>query len=672
MTKFSSTLKLSQWLVLLLAFFAFFMAAWISRTVFERLPHLEDEVAYIYQARIFARGQLVVDTPQPRQAYWQPFVIDYANAGHRFGKYSPGWPLLLSLGVNLGSMWIINAFCGMLTVALVYRLGREIYNADVGLVAAALTAFSPMALLLNGTLMGHTSALCCFTLFMYAYWRTEKTSRAGKNHSALHWHALAGVALGLLVINRPLSAVGVTLPFILWSGGRALRAGGEWYQSRANLLAKPSPYPLDHEEVTYPPSPTPADLSNSHSPNGEETLSGVISPLLLIASLTLFIGLAVPIFNHAATGDATRNLYTLVWPYDQVGFGECCGRHGHTIVKGVRQTRFDLSLMAADLFGWQVEQNTISINATHNLTVLQPALITPELEDHLRLDGDYWPPWGLSFFILPFGLWLGFKKGWLRIWLIVGLLWLIIPLAADMEFLKGYSVNNQPTNTGPLWRWLAFSAFWLLLPPIILLFGKFFPATRKNFQRGHKREDWVSSTWTWLLLGVIVGLIGVHLGYWIGAQRYSTRYYFEALSALAMIGALPIARLARQTRRWIIYPLLAALLFWSLFAYSIPRIQALYRFNNISPEIIEGVEARREGNAPVLVIITGGAENSVKWRSYGALMAVTSPYLDSEIVAARDYAPGSGVREQIISRFPNRQIIEMAANEGQAWFVDGE
>lgn len=67
-----------------LAFFAFFMSALVSRTVFERLPHLEDEMAYLFQAKIFERGQLVVDTPDPRRAYWQPFVVDYEPTGKRF------------------------------------------------------------------------------------------------------------------------------------------------------------------------------------------------------------------------------------------------------------------------------------------------------------------------------------------------------------------------------------------------------------------------------------------------------------------------------------------------------------------------------------------------------------------------------------------------------------
>lgn len=167
-------------IALLLVFFAAAMSALVSRAVFERLPHLEDEVAYLYQAKTLAGGQLVTAIPEPRRAFWQPFVVDYEPTGMRFGKYSLGWPLLLAPGVLAGQPWLVNALCAALTVALVYRLGRELFGPDAGVIAAALTAFSPMALLLNGTLMGHTAALLAVALFMYALLRVER-GRARRN-----------------------------------------------------------------------------------------------------------------------------------------------------------------------------------------------------------------------------------------------------------------------------------------------------------------------------------------------------------------------------------------------------------------------------------------------------------------------------------------------------------
>jgi hypothetical protein len=198
--------------VAVLAAFVVIMAGVISERVFERLPHLEDELAYLYQARIFAGGQIVIDSPEDHRAFWQPFIIDYEPTGKRFGKYPPGWPALLALGVSARCPWLINAVLGAMTVILVFLLGREMWGVPVGLFAALLVAFSPAALLLNATLMAHTAALFFATLFFWCCWRIERQSQQ------LPWALAAGLALGALFIARPLSAVAVGLPFLVWRG----------------------------------------------------------------------------------------------------------------------------------------------------------------------------------------------------------------------------------------------------------------------------------------------------------------------------------------------------------------------------------------------------------------------------------------------------------------------
>jgi hypothetical protein len=515
--------RLHHGLAFVLVGFSILMSALLSQSVFERLPHLEDEVAYLFQSRIFARGDLVIETPQPRRAYWQPFVVDHND--RRFGKYTPGWPALLALGVLIGQPWVVNALLAGLTVALTYRLGREIFNPETGVFAAALAAFSPMALLLNATLMGHTAALCFTTLFLYAYWRLERSK------ATLKWGIIAGVALGMVIINRPLTAVGVATPLLIWSVIRLLRPL-HWSEIRAHFMTR-------------------------------------LRPLLALTGMALILSTAIPIFNYAATDDPTTNLYTFVWNYDKVGFGEGYGRHGHTLEKGIRHARFDLSLMAADLFGWQLGS------------------ITPELQAHLETEGDYWPLIGISWILLPFGLFSGRKQ-----------------------------------------------------------------------------------SWTWLLAAIPIMLIVVHLAYWIGSQRYSTRYYFESLSALSILSAIPLAwlwqRLSHRLHRGLLALAFIVILFSSLFVYTQPRLEPLYGFNEIGQAQIEGVIERREADHPVLVLVTG---NDVRWRAFGSLMAVTSPYLDSDIVVAWDnLIPGT--RDEILARFPDRQVIEMDALGNEATFRD--
>ena len=185
--------------------------------------------------------------------------------------------------------------------------------------------------------------------------------------------------------------------------------------------------------------------------------------------------------------------------------------------------------------------------------------------------------------------------------------------------------------------------------------------------------------YTWLLISIVGSVVIVQMLYWIGSQRYSTRYYYEALSAAALITAIPFAWLIRKGLRiiaspeeksknrpssakilWYVatYGAFLALCLFTLYNYSTPRIMALYRFNGISPELIDDVKSYAQDDSPILAIVAGesSGDDRVRWRSYAALMAVTSPYLDSEIVAARDY--GSS-RQQFFEEYPDRQVVDV-------------
>ena len=501
---------------------SFFLNAHINRSVFERLPHLEDELAYLYQARIFAKGNVYIDVPDLRVPLWQPFVID--EDGKRFSKYTPGWSAILALGVILGAPWWINITLGAVTIALVYRTGEEIFNPDVGLIAAFLLTFSPMFLLLNGSLMGHTAALFSATLFTYTYWRIEQEK------NAVRWAVLAGIALGLLIANRPLTAIGVTTPFVVYSG---LRLVYTLFRTPRLMLTR-------------------------------------LLPLTLMTGIALVFALSVPLYRYAVVGDITTNPYTLVWEYDKVGFGEDHGRFGHTLEKGIRHAREDLTLTASDLFGWQVG----SLSYTQR--------------QHLLIGTREYPGRGLSWLLLPFGIVTGLLLSWPR-----------------------------------------------------------------------KR-------WTLMLVAIPAAVVGVHLAYWIGSQRYSTRYYHEAIAAAALLSAILPGWLAARSRylRGVVYLMMLGVTAYYATVYTFPRLHLLHGFNNVKQAHIDEINAMRQTDNPVVVVLTG---ESMTWRSNGTLMGVTSPYLDSDIVLARDL--GGRYRDRITEHFPDREIIYLNGLRSKSWFA---
>ena len=85
----------------------FVLASTVAWGVFEAMPHLKDEHAYLFQAKVFAQGRITNPAPPMAEAFFVPYVV--TRDGQQFGKYPPGYPLLLAAGVVLGRPWVVNA-----------------------------------------------------------------------------------------------------------------------------------------------------------------------------------------------------------------------------------------------------------------------------------------------------------------------------------------------------------------------------------------------------------------------------------------------------------------------------------------------------------------------------------------------------------------------------------
>ena len=89
-------------------------------------PHVSDELAYDFQARIFASGHLALIPPEPARAFDLQQVI--AKGGRWLSMYPPGWPLLLVPGVWLGVPWLVSPAILFLSVLGVFTLAREMFD----------------------------------------------------------------------------------------------------------------------------------------------------------------------------------------------------------------------------------------------------------------------------------------------------------------------------------------------------------------------------------------------------------------------------------------------------------------------------------------------------------------------------------------------------------------
>ncbi len=77
--------RLPDVLALALAVVAAIASAWVSASYFERIPHLEDEFANLWEADVMATGRIALPSPPQPESFLVPFVVDHD--GLRFGKY---------------------------------------------------------------------------------------------------------------------------------------------------------------------------------------------------------------------------------------------------------------------------------------------------------------------------------------------------------------------------------------------------------------------------------------------------------------------------------------------------------------------------------------------------------------------------------------------------------
>lgn len=292
-------------IALLIAIVGLFVSAYIADDVYEHIPHIEDEFAFLWEAQVMAGGEISLPSPENERSFLVPFVVDHQ--GQRFGKYPPGWPATLSLGARLDAAGWVNPLFAALTLWLTYRLARKMLNPALSVLAQILTLSSPMFLMLSGTLMAHMLSLFLALAFIVSW--SDLFLEIPADAPVPNWLkvAVAGGSIGLLFLTRPLTAFAVALPFGIH---------GILLYVRASRRVR----------------------------------AGLISIFVLGAAIAAVLLL----WQFALTGDVFRNPYTLWWSYDRIGFGPGFGvtESGHNLSWGYYNTRFSLRAGLHDLFGW--------------------------------------------------------------------------------------------------------------------------------------------------------------------------------------------------------------------------------------------------------------------------------------------------------------------------------
>ncbi|MFT3698523.1 MAG: glycosyltransferase family 39 protein [Kofleriaceae bacterium] len=177
-------------------------AAFIQFVLLRGQPILDDERAYLFQAKLFASGH--VGLPSPPRAFANPLILTQPmwTSG-----YTPGHSLVLApaAAIHLEHVWHV-LMAGVFTAAVAGYV-RIAFGAKHAALAAVLAACSPFVWAIYGTALAFTTSVTCLAVFLYAVVRADR-GRAT-------WMLLAGVMAGIAFITRPYEALAFCAPAAL-------------------------------------------------------------------------------------------------------------------------------------------------------------------------------------------------------------------------------------------------------------------------------------------------------------------------------------------------------------------------------------------------------------------------------------------------------------------------
>lgn len=279
-----------------IAICAFVITLYLNYSYGSHMPHVPDEVSYIFQAKLIAAGRFSADPAPVQDAFeffYPPLII--TSGDHWASVYPFGHSLLLAVGVRLGAIWLIPPLVGGGCVLLIFALGRRIYNTRTALLAALLLAASPFFLMTASNFMSHNTGAFYVLLSLFFVSLMDK--------KRLPYAIAAGLFFGLLFNTRPLTAMALVLPFGAFLLSRLLPEEDRLAQVRM--------------------------------------LAGFIAGGLLML-------VAYWIYNDGSTGDAFSSGYQVGGDLDQaVGFG---GRH--TVNAGIQNEQTQLTFLLLVFNGW--------------------------------------------------------------------------------------------------------------------------------------------------------------------------------------------------------------------------------------------------------------------------------------------------------------------------------
>ncbi len=161
-----------------------------------------DSGVYRFQSRLLSTGRLTAVAP-PRTTSDTAVYKEEFHFNHFFihgdawsGKYPPGWPVLLALGVLLKIDWLINPLLGVLNLWLAGTIARRIFNEHIEMLTLFVLVASPYFLLHHvGFLSEPICTVFCASavLFFLRGWTSNR----------VRFFVICWILIGCAILIRP-------------------------------------------------------------------------------------------------------------------------------------------------------------------------------------------------------------------------------------------------------------------------------------------------------------------------------------------------------------------------------------------------------------------------------------------------------------------------------------
>lgn len=170
---------------------------------FERVMHVEDELAYLYQAHTYAKGALYLPAlPEGAAEAFDHYLLDIKE-DRWFSVFTPGWPIALALGVLIDADWLVNPVLGLLALFLGYRVLRRLSDEETARIGLVMMALSPWLISMSSSFMSHTLAL----VLVLAAWELLLKAEKARHGNVIALSFLAGALMGWLFLTRNLDGL---------------------------------------------------------------------------------------------------------------------------------------------------------------------------------------------------------------------------------------------------------------------------------------------------------------------------------------------------------------------------------------------------------------------------------------------------------------------------------